>query len=60
MLFIQGTVLSCETKIKYFFRKVQINLTIWQTLDKFYKTSQVAELQDIPQIESLIKEIFII
>ncbi len=32
--------------------------TIWQTLEKFYKTSQVAELKDLPQIENLIREIF--
>ena len=32
--------------------------TIREALDKYYKTSQVAELKDLPQIEILIKDIF--
>jgi hypothetical protein len=32
---------------------------IWQTLNKFSKTNQVAEINDLPALVSLIAEIFI-
>jgi hypothetical protein len=45
-------------KLNTFVEEIQNHPTTLQTFDKYYKTSQVAELQDIPQIESLIKHIF--
>jgi hypothetical protein len=32
---------------------------IWQTLEKYFNTSQVLEIKDVPALESLITEIFI-
>jgi hypothetical protein len=44
------------TKLK---EKIQDNASIIQTLDNFTKTSQVAEIKDVPSLESLITEVFI-
>ncbi|MHA1988385.1 MAG: tetratricopeptide repeat protein [Promethearchaeota archaeon] len=55
----KGQSYTAKQKLTNFVEEVQNNSTIWQTLDKFNMTSQVAELKDIPQIETLIKDIFI-
>ncbi len=55
----KGQSYPAKLKLTKFKEKIQDTTSIWQTLDKFYKTSQVAELKDLPQIETLIKDIFI-
>jgi tetratricopeptide (TPR) repeat protein len=55
----KGQTYPAKQKLTAFLEEVQNNSTIWQTLKKLYKTSRVAELKDIPQIENLIKDIFI-
>jgi tetratricopeptide (TPR) repeat protein len=56
-LFSKG--LPAKQKLTSFIEEIQNKPTIRESLDKFYKTSQVAELKDIPQIETFIKDIFI-
>ncbi len=46
-------------KLTKFTREIQDNVSISQTLEKFYKTSQVLELKDNPSLEPLIRKIFI-
>lgn len=55
----KGQSYLAKQKLTAFIEQLQVKPTIWQTLDKFFKTSQVAELKDLPQIENLIKDIFI-
>jgi tetratricopeptide (TPR) repeat protein len=56
----KGQTYPAKQKLTKFAEELQNNSTIWQKLNKFCKTNQVAELKDLPQIESLIKEIFIV
>ncbi|MHA2281396.1 MAG: tetratricopeptide repeat protein [Promethearchaeota archaeon] len=55
----KGQSYPAKQKLTNFIENIQKTSTIWQTLEKFLKTSQVADLQDLPQIEKLINEIFI-
>jgi tetratricopeptide (TPR) repeat protein len=54
----KGQSYPAKQKLKNFMGELQNNSTIWQTLETINKTSQVAELKDLPQIENLIKVIF--
>ncbi|MFW9824159.1 MAG: hypothetical protein ACFFE4_14540 [Candidatus Thorarchaeota archaeon] len=54
----KGQSYPAKQKLTSFIEEIQNEPTITDALDKFYNTSQVAELKDIPQIEILIKEIF--
>lgn len=56
----KGQSYPAKQKLSKFTEKIQDTTSVWQTLDKYYKTSQVAELKDLPKIESLIKDIFIV
>ncbi|MHA2391567.1 MAG: tetratricopeptide repeat protein [Promethearchaeota archaeon] len=56
----KGQSYPAKQKLSNFVDQMQNNSTIWQNLNKFYKTSQVAEIKDLPQIEILIKDIFLI
>jgi len=55
----KGQSYPAKQKLTKFTERIQDTTSILQTLEKFYKTSQVAELKDLPQIENLIKDIFI-
>ncbi|MHA1933141.1 MAG: hypothetical protein ACW96X_11405, partial [Promethearchaeota archaeon] len=55
----KGQSYPAKQRLTSFLEKLQNNSIIWQTLNKLLNTGQVAELQDIPQIENLIKDIFI-
>ena len=54
----KGQSFSAKQKLTSFIEEMQNKPTIREALDKYYKTSQVAELKDLPQIEILIKDIF--
>jgi hypothetical protein len=56
----KGQTYLASQKLAKFSHKIQENSSISQILEKFYKTSQVLEFKDIPLLESLIKEIFIL
>jgi tetratricopeptide (TPR) repeat protein len=55
----KGQTYPAKQKLTKFIEKVRETTSLWENLEKFYKTSQVAELKDLPQIETLIKNIFI-
>lgn len=55
----KGQSYPAKQKLTSLIEELKNNSTIWLNLEKFYKTSQVVELKDLPQIEDLIKEIFI-
>jgi hypothetical protein len=55
----KGQTYPAKLKLTKFLEGIQDITSILETLNKFHKTSQVAELRDLPNIESLIKNIFI-
>ncbi|MFW9942159.1 MAG: hypothetical protein ACFFFT_14065 [Candidatus Thorarchaeota archaeon] len=55
----KGQSYPAKQKLTKFLEGIQDTASIWQALDKYYKTSQIAEVKDLPQIEDLIKDIFI-
>ncbi|MFX1428259.1 MAG: hypothetical protein ACFFBE_17530, partial [Promethearchaeota archaeon] len=56
----KGQIYLAKQKLTEFVERIQSNTSIWQTLKKFQKTSEVVELRDIPLIENLLTEIFLI
>jgi len=54
----KGQTYPAKQKLTNFIEEMQNNSIIWQTLDKFYKTSQVLEINDIPQLKSVVTEVF--
>ncbi|MFX0104599.1 MAG: tetratricopeptide repeat protein [Candidatus Hodarchaeota archaeon] len=55
----KGQTYLAKKKLKKFVERIQDNTPTWQTLNRFYELNQLAELKDIPYIETLINEIFI-
>ncbi|MHA2130175.1 MAG: tetratricopeptide repeat protein, partial [Promethearchaeota archaeon] len=55
----KGQTYVAKQKLIKFMEGLQSHESIMQTLDKFYKTSQVVDTTDLPALESLIGEIFI-
>jgi tetratricopeptide (TPR) repeat protein len=56
----KGQIFLAKQKLIKFVERIQDSTSIWQTLNKFQKTSQVVELRDIPVMESLLTEIFLV
>lgn len=54
----KGQSYPAKQKLTRFIEEIQLNTSIWQNLEDFFKTSQVADVKDLPQIDVLIKEIF--
>lgn len=54
----KGQAYPAKQKLTKFIERIQNDTTTWQTFEKFSKTSQVAELQDIPMVENLLIDIF--
>jgi tetratricopeptide (TPR) repeat protein len=55
----KGQTYPAKQKLTKFIESIQNSEAIWKVLEKFYMTSQVLEIEDIPSLESLITEIFI-
>jgi hypothetical protein len=55
----KGQTYLAKQKLTKFTEEVQKNSTLWQSLQQHYQTSQILELKDTPQLESLITETFI-
>jgi len=55
----KGQTYLARQRLTRFIEKVQNNLSLWQYLEQHYKTSQILELKEAPQMKSLITEIFI-
>ncbi|MFW9875404.1 MAG: hypothetical protein ACFFG0_20040 [Candidatus Thorarchaeota archaeon] len=56
----KGQIYLAKQKLTEFVQRIQNNPSIWQTLKKFQKTSEVVELRDFPVLENLLTEIFLI
>jgi len=54
----KGQVFSATEKLTRFINHIQESNSIWKTLNKSYKTSQVVELRDIPLMEPLLNDVF--
>jgi hypothetical protein len=54
----KGQTYIARQKLKNFVKEMQKNTALWQSLENHYNTSQVLELKDNPQLESLITETF--
>ncbi|KKM97546.1 hypothetical protein LCGC14_1166930 [marine sediment metagenome] len=55
----KGQTYPATQRLTQFTEQIQKTTSIWQTLETYYKTSQVLELKDNPSLDSLITEIFI-
>jgi tetratricopeptide (TPR) repeat protein len=55
----RGQTYFAKQKLEKFAETIQKDPAIWETLEKFEKSSQVAELKDIPQMESMLTTIFL-
>ncbi|MHA1542878.1 MAG: hypothetical protein ACTSQH_07865 [Candidatus Hodarchaeales archaeon] len=55
----QGQTYFAKQKLEKFAETIQNDPEIWQTLEKFEKSSQIAELKDLPEMESLLTEVFL-
>jgi tetratricopeptide (TPR) repeat protein len=54
----KGQTYLAKQKLAYFTQRLQNNSSILDTLNKFYETSQVIELNNFPFLEMFITEIF--
>jgi hypothetical protein len=57
-LFRGQTQLALQ-KLTKFAARIQDTTNVWETLEKYYKANQILELKHIPQLKSIITEIFI-
>ena len=55
----QGQTYFAKQKLEKFAETLQKNTSIWGTLEKFEKSSQVAELIDLPEMGSLLTNSFL-
>jgi tetratricopeptide (TPR) repeat protein len=55
----KGQTYPAKKKIEHFIERLQNSPSIMKTLDKFYETSQVIEVDNFPFLEGFITEIFI-
>jgi tetratricopeptide (TPR) repeat protein len=54
----KGQTYPAKQRLSKFIERLQVDSATMQTFDKFSKTSQVAELHDIPIVKNLLIEIF--
>jgi tetratricopeptide (TPR) repeat protein len=55
----RGQVFLAKDKLKKFIERIQGNNLVWKTLNKFFQTSQVLEVKDLPILEDILIDIFI-
>jgi chromosome segregation and condensation protein ScpB len=55
----RGQTYFAKQKLENFVETIQKEPKLWQTLEKFEKSSQVAELRELPEMESLLSNIFL-
>ncbi len=56
----RGQTYLAKQKLTKFIEEVQDDKTLWQSLEKHYKNGQILELNESPQLESLITKIFMV
>jgi tetratricopeptide (TPR) repeat protein len=54
-----GQSYSAQNRIKSFIKEIKSHREVWDTFEKFYQANRKIQINDIPPLESLIKEIFI-
>ncbi|MFX1324553.1 MAG: tetratricopeptide repeat protein [Promethearchaeota archaeon] len=54
----KGQSYSAHHRLNYFLEKIKNDKEIWQVFEKYYNTNQEIQLDDIPSLEPLIKELF--
>ncbi|MFW9826544.1 MAG: tetratricopeptide repeat protein [Candidatus Thorarchaeota archaeon] len=54
----KGQSYSAQKRIKAFINEIRSNKEVWNTFEKFYRTSRKIHLKDIPSLEPLITKIF--
>ena len=55
----KGQTYLARQKLTKFTEEVQNNSSLWGSLERHYKTSQILELKDTPVLENLITDIFL-
>lgn len=55
----QGQTYFAKQKLEKFVETIQKNPAIWEILEKFEKSSQVAELKDLPNMAKLLTNVFL-
>jgi hypothetical protein len=55
----KGQTYLAKQKLNKFVETIQKSSEIWETLEKYEKSSQVAELKDLPEMENLLTNIFL-
>ncbi|MHA2325231.1 MAG: hypothetical protein ACXACB_07525 [Promethearchaeota archaeon] len=55
----KGQTYLAKQKLDKFSETIQSISSIWETLEKFNKSSQVIELVDIPKMKTILEEIFL-
>ena len=55
----KGETYFAVKKLNKFAEDIKNDVTIWKTLNTFYKTNQVVEIKDVPSLGNLIADIFI-
>jgi tetratricopeptide (TPR) repeat protein len=55
----KGQTYFAKQKLEKFAETIQKEPAVWETLEKFEKSSQVAEVRDLPMIENLLTNIFL-
>jgi len=55
----KGQTYMAKQKLSQFTDHIQSNKSIWEPLNRSYRTNETLELKDIPSLESLISEVFI-
>ena len=55
----KGQTYMAKQKLSQFTDHIQSNKSIWESLNRSYRTNETLELKDIPSLESLISEVFI-
>ncbi|MHA2181421.1 MAG: hypothetical protein ACXAAH_08365 [Promethearchaeota archaeon] len=55
----KGQTQPALQKLTKFAALIKDTTNVWETLDKYYKTNQILELKNIPQLKSIITEIFL-
>lgn len=55
----RGQTYFAKQKLEKFAETIQKEPAIWETLEKFEKSSQIAELKDLPKMENYLTNIFL-
>jgi hypothetical protein len=55
----KGQSYTAQQRLKSFINELKRNKDVWKTIKKYYQTNQEIQINDVPLLDSLIKDIFI-